>query len=417
MQVWSMFGYGQRWFNCVEDEWELCRDLDPYEEPDDLVSEYATDGYTSVDGTLQGWRTRDTAIRDHNCSTNAPTVFKVEDMRDISATEKEEIVTDVLDVVCSRFGLSYASGDKYDNFSNPPIKLQKALRIFGDGYHEPVYTMRQGTEASFIQYVMYLNAVGHPENDITEVPSSLCDLYPDNYRFIGKQLSTVVVTQVEHIDSALYVIRHRSSADLDWVLAVNDPCTALQCARSNPSSMCEVIRGLILSKTMFFTFKCFDDVLTDQTRDLNSRPKPYISKRTGLGRRPADHILDLTDFIAYEGAKARLLQDKRIARAVVKRGGIVARLASGLVDEYDIIDGPKFEEGGRYIRVPLTIDGETREYFDDDLSLEEMATFVGLYSFEGMSTRYVRVNGVTSILCIRQVERLSYRAVVVANCE
>lgn len=78
-----------------------------------------------------------------------------------------------------------------------------------------------------------------------------------------------------------------------------------------------------------------------------------------------------------------LLQDKRIARAVVKRGRIISRLAEGLVDEYDVLDGPAWKEDGKCVRVSLSVDVIARDYFDDDISLEELATFVGLYSFKG----------------------------------
>lgn len=107
----------------------------------------------------------------------------------------------------------------------------------------------------------------------------------------------------------------------------------------------------------------------------------YKGNRIGLGTRPLGHVLDLSDYIGYEAVKTKLVQDKRIARAVVKRGGIIARLASGVVDEYDVLDGPTWHADGKFLYITLASNGEMREYFDDDISLEELATFVGLYNF------------------------------------
>lgn len=390
-QAWSMFGRRQRWFNCVENEWELCLDLDPSDWVDDSDSEYAigSDSY-SIDGhePLRGWMTQAQAMQQHEWSSETLNVFELEDMQDKFVSDMEDLSGDAFELVTTRFGFSYSPGITYESCSTPPIKLQKALRIFGDGFHNPVYSMRKGAEASFIQFVMHLDSVGHPDNDVTEIPIALCDTYADNPQFVGNRQSTVIVTHVSDMDSGLYVIRHRTSVVHDWVLAVKDQCTALQCIRSNPVSLEELVREFIHKRIAFFTFKSADITVNERTTGLRKRSKAYIANRTGLGPRPEGHVLDLTDYIAYEGIKQRLLQNGRIARAVVKRGGILARLASGLVDEYQVLDGPEFEQEGWYTRVTMTIDGHTREYFDDDLTEEEIASVVGLYSFQGLPLIY-----------------------------
>lgn len=67
---------------------------------------------------------------------------------------------------------------------------------------------------------------------------------------------------------------------------------------------------------------------------------------------------------------------------MVKRGGVISRLSDNLVDEYAVLDGPVWDTGGKVVRVSIEIDGVKQEYFDDDMNLEELATYVGLYRLE-----------------------------------
>lgn len=393
-QAWSMFADTQRWYNCVENVWELCHELDPsaitFDVEDDFdvtTSEYEMHDEDVLGGWLSG-SAIDAETAELDLMTNS---FKPEDLAGQKRRDSGGVVLEAFDLISLRFGYACVNGSKYESMEKPPIKLQKALRVIGDGFDTPVYTMLDGAEASFIQYVMYLDAVGHPNIDIDQVPSALCDLYPENPSFLGNQTSTVVVHQAVHMETTLYIIRHRNE-DIgnDWVLAVKDPCTAAQCIRSRPLSLMEIIRDLIDTKTAFYTLRPLPDSTCDSKGRSLRKSDVFTGNRIGLGVRPIGHVLDLTDYIAYESVKMKLLQDKRIARAVVKRGGIISRLAEGLVDEYDVISGPTWNADGKCIRVSIMLDGQKREYFDDDVSLEELATFVGLYSFKGKNFYVLR---------------------------
>lgn len=65
--------------------------------------------------------------------------------------------------------------------------------------------MKVGAEASLIQYLMYLNGVGHPEIDQTDVPSALCDLYPENSSYLGKRSPTVHIERAVYMNTTLYI--------------------------------------------------------------------------------------------------------------------------------------------------------------------------------------------------------------------
>lgn len=385
-QAWNMFTDSQRWYNCVENEWELCQELDPNaiphddeEEYDDYLFEY--DEQSNV--TSAGWLTRDGAELESDERKLATNSFNQDDIETRDSRDLSEHVMDAFELITLQFGYAYVCGSKYETMTKPPIKLQKALRIIGDGFQTPVYGLAAGAEASFIQYVMYLDAVGHADVNISEVPSVLCDLYPDNPSFLGHRPSTVHIHEADYLGTILYVIRHvEEEKDKDWILAVKDPCTALRCIRSMPTSLTELVRDFINTKTPFYTLRPIPD--TDKENEGRALPKVenFLGTRVGLGERSVGHILDLTDYVAYEAVRRKLVQNRRIARAVVKRGGVISRLSDNLVDEYAVLDGPVWDTGGKVVRVSIEIDGVKQEYFDDDMNLEELATYVGLYRLE-----------------------------------
>lgn len=385
-QAWYMFADSHRWYNCVENEWELCLELDPNTIPHDIDEEYDDylleyDEQSNVTST--GWLTKDrdeVELDERLLATNS---FTQDDIETRGKWDLGENVMDALELITLQFGYAYVSGSKYETFPKPPIKLQKALRIIGDGFVTPVYKLASGAEASVIQYVMYLDAVGHADVNICEVPSVLCDLYPDNPMFLGHRRSTVRIQEAVYMGTMLYIIQHvEEERNPDWVLAVRDPCMAVRCMRSMPTSLTELVRDFINTKTPFYTLRPIPDISKENEGRALPKVENFLGTRIGLGPRQIGHVLDLTDYVAYEAVKKKLVQDERIARAVVKRGGVISRLAEGLVDEFAVLDGPVWDAAGKVVRVAIVIDGATQEYFDDDMSLEELATYVGLYRLE-----------------------------------
>lgn len=371
--VWFSFGNRQRWFNCVANEWELCRELDPSDAPEDSDSEYCLD---EVEGhTIDGCLTQHGLEEHVNVATLADKLRA--DLASPETGEISEIGSDTYRLLSIRFGFSYDQGAKYNSMSKPPLRLAKVIRITGgNSLHSSSPPAAVGMEASIIQFVMFLDAIGHPSSSGVEVPSALYDLHLGNHRFLGNMPSAIRIRAMQTEDKLLYFLDHELDEGPGWKLAVADPCTALQAQRMKPSSMSDLTHVLIRSRTPFFTFKPASVVIKGSSGPFQRR---YVEKRIGLGLRPDGHTFDKTDYVAYEYVKERLLKNKRIARAVIKRGGILSRLASGLVDETDILDGPStiHEED---IQIKFKVDGSFLTYFDDGLSEEEQSTFVGLYS-------------------------------------
>lgn len=258
--------------------------------------------------------------------------------------------------------------------------LSKAMRVIGDGKRRPTFTVPVGAEVAAIQFIMHLDAVGHPDNSFTDIPASLCDIYSENPDYIANIRSSIRVQIVKAEGCPMYVLHHRDEECPPWLLAVTDSVTALQAVRSNPNSIHEIVLRFIRSRTSFRTLKKSRATVVAQTTDAGHKRPRTPRRRIGLGERPIGHRPNISDYAAYEGARAQLLVDQRIARAAIKRGGILSRLVGNSVDDCDILDGPSMFVNDLPLQVYLNEDGNKITYIDDDISEQEISVLVGLYS-------------------------------------
>lgn len=390
-QTWTLFGDRQRWFNCALNEWELCSELDPSDTPQSVEPELSS-VEQAQDEVIEGWLPLQELEEQVNVAMlSRLNAFQLEADEIVvntpTETQVSKIGLDAYPLLSTRFGFSYTPGEKYASISKVPIKLEKAIRIVGGRLvqqeSEPS-TIPSGLEASFIQYTMFLDAIGRTaeEGSELELPPAICDLYPENRRFLGKLPSPIRIRPVQAEDKIFYFLNHELDECLAWQLAVTDPCTALHAVRLKPSSIAELTREFIRCRTPFFTFK-----ISGEDREGSNLGLPGLRKcsgiRIGLGVRPLGHVFNNTDYVAYEAVQKRLLTNQRIAWAAIKRGGILSRLASGLVDEEDVLDGPSGIANDHPVQIKVKKNGCSLTYYDDGISEEEIATFVGLYSNQG----------------------------------
>ena len=405
--IWRMFDDKQRWFNKTTNEWDLCAELDrPNKWNEDAIypenkSHINDDSYSEVDF--------DFLNIDEELPSNADNVSAFVRPADNELTRISDSVLNIrdeLDIVglCKdahrfisvRFGFAYDKNSTYSTSMKKPMKMQKALRIIGDRIADSAFVMREGYEASFVQFVMSLDDIGHPDIDNASIPEVLCDLHPGNSRSLQNTASSIYIQEVFTSERPLFFIHHKSEKPTGWQLAVVDPCTALQAVRLNPSSISELTREFVHSRTPFLTLK-YDSSSPHSDSDSHAPLKPttHVPMRFGLGERPPGHKLDKEDFVAYEGVRDRLLGNERIARAAIKRGGLLSRLASTVVDEYDVLDGPSLLALENPLRYTIEVEGEKRHMIDDGLTVEEIAILVGLYSIPSTSCTNTHVHILT----------------------
>lgn len=389
-QIWPLFTDKQRWYNCVAHEWELCRELAPDEVPsDDCTSDYSVnervDGqhadYDDLNLPLTGgWRKKSVASSVFNfridMSDLLPPVNELLSEDNDTAIHLGEGGFDAMLLLGQRFGFTHRRETLFRPVSRTQWTLTKALRVIGDSKGISTYRISVGSEAAAIQFLMHLDSVGHPDKRAPEIPSSLCDVYDENDCSLMRIKSSIYIQTITDGDNRLYIIHHNQDRDRPWLLAVTDPCTALQAVRSDPPTLHDFVLCLIYAMTPFRT------LLKAKSTDtlVNMRRRKYSSRRIGLGRRPTGHKLDKADYSVYESERSRLLESQQVSRAAIKRGGIISRLIHELVDDCYILNGPSAEALELPFIFKTTLDGEQVTFYDDDISDEEISILVGLYS-------------------------------------
>lgn len=390
-RTWAMFTDSQRWYNCVAHEWELCRELAPNDVPeDDLYSDYSISdrelgSHEDADFNLSltdGWRKKSIATDAFSMSLRLTEHLPQSELRSEasdSATHLGEVEIDAMLILSKRLGFAYHRLVPFQTVSKMQWTLTKALRVIGDSKEKATYRIPEGVEAAAIQFIMYLDAVGHPNIRTSDIPSSLCDIYGGNICSLMLIKSSVFIQTISDGNHRLHIIHHEQEKDRPWLLAVSDPCTALQAVRSDPPTLNDFVLCLINSRTPFRTLRRADSM--DAWR--NDVPhRKYTRRRIGLGRRPIGHKLDKADYIVYKAEQSRLLESQRVSRAAIKRGGIVSRLVHGMVDDCYILNGPSPEAPELPFRFVTMINGERVSFYDDDISDEEISILVGLYSIK-----------------------------------
>ena len=388
--IWYKYGARQRWFNYVTNEWELCEDLHPGDTP--LTS---PDDESEYEDELP--------VLDDEGSESIPnsesqSVNMDDDKKVHWSTAKDDIdLTHISDAVpCPqdiphegglgpesfsliklRFGFRHEPDISFPSAQKKPLNLERILRIIGHCGDDAEKVIPKGLEASVVQFVMLVAELVHPDVKSASGPASLCDIALDSSRVLTTQ-STVFVRQESLDQNSFYFIYHKIDERRDWTLAVTDPCTVVHAMRLQPSSLTELVQHLLHSRTPFFTFK--DMPIDDEEGYTNTKSEHHVGSRLGLGKRPPGHVFDVSDYVGYETMRDRLLADQRVARAAVKRGGILSRLVSSVVDEYAVFDGPSAFSAKHSTCI---IVGGNRRMYDDGITEEEIATLVGLYSIEG----------------------------------
>ncbi|KAF8201321.1 hypothetical protein K438DRAFT_1581956, partial [Mycena galopus ATCC 62051] len=111
-----------------------------------------------------------------------------------------------------------------------------------------------------------------------------------------------------------------------------------------------------------------------------------VSPYRGLGLRPKGFRATLAEYVRYELARNRILHSKR-GKLALKKGGVVARLARGIVDPQTVCSGPtkNVHKDGHCIwdGIPTS-----PAYWDDAFTEEEVDIICGLYEHDGTQKKF-----------------------------
>jgi hypothetical protein len=407
--IWEQYTNSQRRFNSLLNEWDICTELDPEAEPEDI-----DDGYGAFDDMRVDTPTRAPTPLPGPTPPRAPTPLP------IIASPAPAPPHALTPPPCPASPRGPTSPPPSHQTTAPPATtLEKNLRwhnehaetydqpstmsvlFFRDMLAEEIY-YRYGfvdsggndTYTSHLDWDRVRIAFGRPDfsvelrlrgpishflqcmispNRNTDMPAELWDLsvncrdqlsYEANFEFRVRTLSNSRIddSKVSYIIEA----RHASGNDSGWLLVVNDAASVLESFRQSGNSILALAEKFVCSGRPFST-----RIHRGQCRPPYYRPLPTPT----LGWRPPHHIPKSHEYNYYEYIRDDFFRQPH-ARAALLKGGIVWRLAfeSASCRAGEVaLDGPSDEvlDCGTSI--------EPAGLWDDDLSEEEMDLICGVY--------------------------------------
>jgi hypothetical protein len=275
--------------------------------------------------------------------------------------------TETLDqILYGRFGFNLELGIGYDDEPSNEEWRKDAVLLLQDG-SSSVHRMHKRSIVDFLRKLC---------SGAADAPSEVLswDLSASNRSFLRKELGHgVTISKVTTASGVIYVIHTSPNKEnTRWKLAVDSPSSALLCVRSlseSPSCINDVVRRFMRKGISFRTFSP-RAVIVDHNSWSNT-PLPPIC----LNIRESGYKPNATDYATYKAARESFLAHPH-ARAALKKGGIVWRLAVESIDPRMILSSPSESA----LNHGLTIHAPSgRKYYDDDLTDDELDLICGVY--------------------------------------
>ncbi|KAF8956188.1 hypothetical protein BDZ97DRAFT_1925751 [Flammula alnicola] len=192
----------------------------------------------------------------------------------------------------------------------------------------------------FTSIVDFHNTALRTNLQYTALPGSW-DLSPNSRttRSLVCDMSQICLQRVASdlpFSTDVYILRPpKGSRDRSpWFVATTSATAVLLVYRSAWTTMHEIGSGLL---ELGIPFRTVIEKKRTDTDEFVERKWRYKTK--GLGGRPKDFQPTEEDFLAYEHARDDVLRSA-CGRAIRLRGGIAGRIASELVSDTEVLDGP-----------------------------------------------------------------------------
>lgn len=221
----------------------------------------------------------------------------------------------------------------------------------------------------------FLDLLLSSEDPYQDIPSSHWDLHPLNPERLSSRPSRLLVKCKVLKSDTLYILRSLEDSESSvrgWFVAVNGQ-TALECIRRN-------LGPSLLDITLFLAQRGFPFTIL-RPKWTPSAPQLPPSLPTGyvmsLGKRPADHVFTVSEFLDYEQRRDAFIQTHPHARRALRMGGVYGRLARVSLDPTNSNSLPPRE------LYPGRIEEyQSDTFIDDCFTPEELRFLVGAYDLE-----------------------------------
>lgn len=374
---WSNFTPNQRRYTGHLNQWDLCPQLPRYSEEkpkeaqpyDSDDSEYDSDPEPSLPPTALKTTI---AFHDDRYRDNMDAVFTEElrgpvqgdameeDGPDVDRLDESHVETfDFETFLRDRFGYDLMSPHNWSSSIAPTeavegLTFEKAMRALS---FEAVSGAPNVSDA----VLRLVRLLSNTTWTFSDLPVSF-DHSSANRGRLSLASDTLAIEVVPTENRTLYIVHKRGYIDKSpWAIATLDASTVLLIFRRQWSTVEVIARELVQRGVPFRTVAAIT---------THPAPLPYVPSR-GLGARPQDHKTTIEDYTEYVRRRNDLLRGPK-GRAALLRGGIVARIARGVIETDIILDGPSRDarpvgEFGRFTLV------------DDELTQADLDIICGVY--------------------------------------
>lgn len=195
-----------------------------------------------------------------------------------------------------------------------------------------LYDNARLSEKEFESVVDCYNAVVNPDTawDLLPKPFDISSESVAAPAFVV-DMTKLAMSRVESEASVSYVLRPvaGSSDPTPWFIVVSSATAVLEVYRKEWYTMVEIAREFLARGIPFRTVVARDEPPLE----------PPTSKTKGLGYRPKGYEFTDLDYSMYKRARAKVFSSPR-GRVLRMLGGVVGRLASEVVPDSSVLDGP-----------------------------------------------------------------------------
>ncbi|KAF8823664.1 hypothetical protein HHX47_DHR9000321 [Lentinula edodes] len=359
--IWERYGSHQRRYDSVADEWEVCTDFDPNDAPDDydLDSDDDSDYFITVRAHIN----EETHHNDGTVSSQAY-LTRLQSPNNLphSLIEFNEAIEDV---AYHRFGfLKQPFAENRDIVLKSQV-WKKVLGLFGCGRRHAALEVDIHIKLQLCRFISALSDAA----DLRHAP----EVYDLSFRSLMQPLIPFEVDTLTSYNGRYYLIQAKDAKDNEeYVIAFRSAATVMELTRREWGPRTEDIIKCLIEEGISF------NTLMASHTPRRSLYMPF-RRPAMLGFRPVGFVPTLQDYRSYELIRNDFLRSAR-GRSALLAGGIIARLARGIVNVNDVYDGPTghaLHEGEQALCVWEA--GQACAFWDDQLTGEEMDLICGSY--------------------------------------
>ncbi|TFK33350.1 hypothetical protein BDQ12DRAFT_442568 [Crucibulum laeve] len=402
-RVWASYRPTQRKYHAIVDEWDLSISFDPSSTPFKsphfipISTTVFNDTTTEVMAFLPSNNNYESDDDDDDYGEDIPspqsaTSASLLQSSDVPPSQTSHLISQEM-TVRTNTSTAVTSNDVNITLDNFMILLKTRFGFYASTSTAPVLqgtpsnldfgriltrfavpattSVDEALQPSIRQLFYMLTSPGEPK--IRAIGWDLNPRHPNAFKYQSAPLFT---RKWLTFPTPLFLLGHAEEGSIYkqwWIFAFESAATVLQVYRGAWSNtMAGTARELLQRGIPFHTVRCI--------QGHRKPPSLPIYSKSGLGVRSKEHAITIADYVAYEQRRDELLQGPA-GRAALMRGGLLWRLARGIVSDKAVTKGPSkgVHLHGNVHYVISRTEGQDDYLIDDGLHKTAEYILVGMY--------------------------------------